>query len=217
MEQWIVLFNLILVIVCIIYLIRSWQRGFVLQLIDLVSWLFSAVIAWVLCGYLSKALPILQLSLTELDGVNDFISTQASSIAWFLIIAIGLRLITVIAHPFAQALNRLPLIGGINRLAGLLLGMAKALIIGYLLLVICYLPVFDQGKVIAEHSFLKYCAPLADFALNSGGSMLQRLELIDSLQNDTSDQDTVSRIEEWIQNENDRGEGAIFDWLESLQ
>ena len=200
MEQWIVLFNLILVIVCIIYLIRSWQRGFVLQLIDLVSWLFSAVIAWVLCGYLSKALPILQLSLTELDGVNDFISTQASSIAWFLIIAIGLRLI-----------------GGINRLAGLLLGMAKALIIGYLLLVICYLPVFDQGKVIAEHSFLKYCAPLADFALNSGGSMLQRLELIDSLQNDTSDQDTVSRIEEWIQNENDGEEGAIFDWLESLQ
>lgn len=91
-----------------------------------------------------------QLSLTKLDGVNDFISTQASSIAWFLIIAIGLRLITVIAHPFAQALNRLPLIGGINRLAGLLLGMAKALIIGYLLLVICYLPVFDQGKVIGR-------------------------------------------------------------------
>ncbi|MFR9119048.1 MAG: hypothetical protein ACLVJX_09270 [Merdibacter sp.] len=49
-QQWITIFNIIVGIGLLLYLLRCWQRGFALQLIDLVSWLAVAIACWPAAG-----------------------------------------------------------------------------------------------------------------------------------------------------------------------
>ena len=54
--------------------------------------------------------------------------------------------------------------------------------IGYLLLVFLHLPLFPGSAALADRSLLRYFEPLGTIALSSGGSMLERLQLVDELQ-----------------------------------
>ena len=44
--NWIPFFDVILIVCLLLCLVRSWQRGFLLQLVDLFSWLVAAVLAY---------------------------------------------------------------------------------------------------------------------------------------------------------------------------
>ena len=102
-EQWIPIVNGILLLILFIYLLRCWQRGFVIQILDLLSWLFAALIAWMLSGWLAQEIELIHLTPSKIEFIDHFISTQASTIAWFLIVLFGLRLVVIIIHPFAKA------------------------------------------------------------------------------------------------------------------
>lgn len=216
-QQWITIFNIIVGIGLLLYLLRCWQRGFALQLIDLVSWLLAAAIAWLASGWLSTHVPLIHLTPSGITAVDAYISAQVSGIAWFVIVLFALRLIVTILHPFAAAINRLPLIGWLNHLAGLFLGAIKACVIGYLLLVFLHLPLFPGSAALADRSLLRYFEPLGTIALSSGGSMLERLQLVDELQEgDPLEEESLQQLQAWLYG-NDGEEEAISDWLESLR
>ena len=216
-QQWIILFNGILLLLLLIYLVRCWQRGFVLQLIDLISWLFAALFAWLLSGWIAEKIPLIQLQPSGIETLDQYLTIQVSTIAWFLILLFALRMIGVIIHPFAKAINHLPLIGWLNRLAGLILGMGKACIIGYFLLVFLHLPLFTGSGELAQRSFLQYLAPIGEIALNSGGSMLERLQLIERVISDEKlDDKSYQQLKAWLYGTG-REEEAVFQWMESLR
>ncbi len=216
-QQWITIFNGILILILLIYLIRCWQRGFVLQLIDLISWLFSALIAWLLSGWVAAEIPLIELQPSGIETVDQYLSVQANTIAWFLILMFALRMIVVIMHPFAKAINHLPLIGWLNRLAGFVLGIGKACIIGYFLLVFLHLPLFEGSGELAQRSLLQHLSPIGEIALSSGGSMLERLQLIEQVENDEKlDDQSFRQLKAWLYGTG-RKEEAVFQWLESLR
>ncbi len=129
-RQWIPIVNGILLLILFIYLLRCWQRGFVIQILDLLSWLFAALIAWMLSGWLAQEIELIHLTPSKIEFIDHFISTQASTIAWFLIVLFGLRLVVIIIHPFAKAIDHLPLLGWLNHFAGIVLGMEKPVSLG---------------------------------------------------------------------------------------
>lgn len=216
-QQWITVFDIALVIVLFIYLLRCYQRGFVLQLLDLVSWLLAGIIAWFASGWLSEQIELITLTPSGIAAIDHYLSTRVSTIAWFLIVLFALRLAAVIIHPFAAALNHLPLIGWLNRMAGLVLGGVKACFIGYLLLVFLHLPLFEGSAVLAEHSLLRYFENVGVIAVSSGGSMLEQLQLADRLQSDQAlDEESLRQLEIWLYGSKGEEE-AISGWLESLK
>ena len=89
------------------------------------------------------------------DAVNSAVSSQAGSlgsivgrgIAFLIIFMLCLFLVRIIAHA-ADIINKLPVIGGINRLGGALIGVVKAVIVMFLLctIVAVLIPVFAVQK-----------------------------------------------------------------------
>ena len=215
-EQWIPIVNGILLLILFIYLLRCWQRGFVIHILELLSWLFAALIAWMLSGWLAQEIELIHLTPSKIEFIDHFISTQASTIAWFLIVLFGLRLVVIIIHPFAKAIDHLPLLGWLNHFAGIVLGMGKACIIGYFLLVFFHLPLFEGSGQLAQQSILGAAAPIGEIALNSGGSMLERLQLIEKMENNEKmDDDSLQQLKAWLYGKGGEEE-AVFHWLESL-
>ncbi|HJC36892.1 MAG TPA: CvpA family protein [Candidatus Merdibacter merdavium] len=214
--NWILIFDIILIICLAAYLARAWQRGFLLQLIDLVSWAAAAVLAWWLSDVLADVMPFIQVQVSDVDMLNGFFSARISAIAWFVIILLLIRLVTWILHPFAKALAHVPLVGWFNHVLGMALGALKAFILLYVLLVILYLPLIPQGAQIVQRSLLRYVEPLYDAVFAQGAQIIDELKLAEGLQGlDERSEALKEELEEWIRDHGE--EDAVSQWLESLQ
>ena len=209
--NWIPFFDVILIVCLLLCLVRSWQRGFLLQLVDLFSWLVAAVLAWWMSDVMADLMPLIQV-----DMLNGFFSSRISAVAWFVIILLIIRLFTWILHPFAKALNHVPVVGWFNHLLGAVLGAVKAFIVTYVLLMILYLPLIPQGAQIVQRSILRFYEPLCDAVFTQGAQLIDRLKLADELQGlDESSDALKEELEEWIRENGE--EDAVSAWLESQQ
>lgn len=214
--NWIPFFDVILIVCLILCLVRSWQRGFLLQLIDLLSWLVAAVLAWWLSDVMADLMPLIQVDVSDVDMLNGFFSSRISAVAWFVIILLIIRLFTWILHPFAKALNHVPVVGWFNHLLGAVLGAVKAFIVTYVLLMILYLPLIPQGAQIVQRSILRFYEPLCDAVFTQGAQLIDGLKLADALQGlDESSDALKEELEEWIRENGE--EDAVSAWLESQQ
>ena len=197
--NWIPFFDVILIVCLLLCLVRSWQRGFLLQLVDLFSWLVAAVLAWWMSDVMADLMPLIQVDVSDVDMLNGFI-----------------RLFTWILHPFAKALNHVPVVGWFNHLLGAVLGAVKAFIVTYVLLMILYLPLIPQGAQIVQRSILRFYEPLCDAVFTQGAQLIDRLKLADELQGlDESSDALKEELEEWIRENGE--EDAVSAWLESQQ
>ena len=84
--NWIPFFDVILIVCLLLCLVRSWQRGFLLQLVDLFSWLVAAVLAWWMSDVMADLMPLIQVDVSDVDMLNGFFSSRISAVAWFVII-----------------------------------------------------------------------------------------------------------------------------------
>ena len=215
-EQWIPIVNGILLLILFIYLLRCWQRGFVIQIMDLLSWLFAALIAWMLSGWLAQEIELIHLTPSKIEFIDHYISTQASTIAWFLIVLFGLRLVVIIIHPFAKAIDHLPLLWMAESFCRYCIGNGKSLYHWYFLLVFFICLYLREAVQLAQQSILGAAAPIGEIALNSGGSMLERLQLIEKMENNEKmDDDSLQQLKAWLYGKGGEEE-AVFHWLESL-
>ena len=214
--NWIPFFDVILIVCLLLCLVRSWQRGFLLQLVDLFSWLVAAVLAWWMSDVMADLMPLIQVDVSDVDMLNGFFSSRISAVAWFVIILLIIRLFTWILHPFAKTLNHVPFVGWFNHLLGAVLGAVKAFIVTYVLLMILYLPLIPQGAQIVQRSILRFYEPLCDAVFTQGAQLIDRLKLADELQGlDESSDALKEELEEWIRENGE--EDAVSAWLESQQ
>ena len=214
--NWIPFFDVILIVCLLLCLVRSWQRGFLLQLVDLFSWLVAAVLAWWMSDVMADLMPLIQVDVSDVDMLNGFFSSRISAVAWFVIILLIIRLFTWILLPFAKALNHVPVVGWFNHLLGAVLGAVKAFIVTYVLLMILYLPLIPQGVQIVQRSILRFYEPLCDAVFTQGAQLIDRLKLADELQGlDESSDALKEELEEWIRENGE--EDAVSAWLESQQ
>ena len=214
--NWIPFFDVILIVCLLLCLVRSWQRGFLLQLVDLFSWLVAAVLAWWMSDVMADLMPLIQVDVSDVDMLNGFFSSRISAVAWFVIILLIILLYTWILHTIAKALNHVPVVGWFNHLLGAVLGAVKAFIVTYVLLMILYLPLIPQGAQIVQRSILRFYEPLCDAVFTQGAQLIDGLKLADELQGlDESSDALKEELEEWIRENGE--EDAVSAWLESQQ
>lgn len=212
-----IVFDVILLLALFVYLKRAWRHGFVWQLVDLVSWVVAALIAWFLSSWIKYQLPLVQVKGSGVELIDAFLSSQISGIVWFLLILLVLRILTWLLHPFTAAVNKVPLVGLLNHALGLALGIVKTLLIGYLIVLVCHLPGFAQGRAALEHSVLRYYDPICRTILAGSGELLDRLNVFDQLQKqEVISAEDYARLEQWLQENGGEGE-AFQNWLDSLQ
>ena len=76
--NWIPFFDVILIVCLLLCLVRSWQRGFLLQLVDLFSWLVAAVLAWWMSDVMADLMPLIQVDVSDVDMLNGILIKRSS-------------------------------------------------------------------------------------------------------------------------------------------
>ncbi len=159
-------------------LISGYRQGLVRQLIGLIGFLVAIAVAvygssrlgGVIAGYIDPAhlMPLQEVS--NLLGVNitaDWVVNLAARVIAFLVLLVLARILLGLLAGTFTAINRLPVVGTVNRLAGLVLGLARGLILILLLVgLFSLLPVNFIAEAMAESASIciaeRYLPTLVD-------------------------------------------------------
>ena len=158
-ENLYILINVIVVLIILISLVVGFKRGFVYQLFSLVSFGLSLVVAWIVSPILANHIPLF----TSQETVIEMVANLAlNNIAWFFIVTLVLKVVFAIMLTLFKRINKIPLIGGLNAIGGLITGAIN----GYIWVSICSVllltPLFTNGSDIRENTIIKPFTVLGD-------------------------------------------------------
>lgn len=141
-------YDLVLAIVMIVILFRSYQKGLILQLWGIASTIGSLLGAYFLYASMTKTYPLFDVPLI---GTAD---TMVSGFLWFVLLFIGLKWIFFIFQRIFQAsIGKAPKpLSVVNHLAGLGIGLIEVIIILNLWISFCGLPLVKNGDSYIESS-----------------------------------------------------------------
>lgn len=133
----------ILIFICICMLISGYKKGFVLQILDLFACFVSSFIAFYFSEKMAYMIPFLSISFLN-------------RILWFFILYIFSKCIyTLIENMIKKGIHKTKL-KKTDQFFGLCTGALKAFCFMILVVIICSLPFFSQGKDFIENTPLNY-------------------------------------------------------------
>ncbi|MBQ6335172.1 MAG: CvpA family protein [Erysipelotrichaceae bacterium] len=155
-----------IVLIYLIMIYLGYKRGFLYELLSVVYTLASILIAWFTSPVLASLFPIFDLnSLDEkyelLNKIYDF-NSILNTIAYFLIVFLMLKLLYVFISLLVKSLNKVPVIGSLNKTLGGLFGIFHATLITLALSLLLSLPLFKNGAQVKEKTLFKYVNSASD-------------------------------------------------------
>lgn len=136
------------------YIYRGIQRGFVSEVLSMISLTVSFVLAWLLAGFFKQRWTI--LTTVKGNTILDSIVPYANHIAWFIILFILLFIVSKFVAKFAKQLNKIVLIGFVNQIAGAIFAFLKGCIVVMILILLLCSPLFNNGRKAIEATPLTY-------------------------------------------------------------
>lgn len=178
--------NIATAVVFLFFIVNGYSRGFIHQILDLIGFIASFVVAWIFAPQLSDSVPLLPSTLewfkTPLIGNSLF--SISNTIVWFVIIMIGISIVmTFIVKPFAKGIHAIPLAKTINRILGAIYGLIPASLLAILASLILTSPLFQNGRSTVESSLLKPYVVVSDALLNGFFNRNQESSLLHKILN----------------------------------
>ena len=152
-QEYFMFVNIAIILIYVVFGIVAFKNGFLYQLISLVFNGLSILAAWFLGPILANLIP-----LVKLDGLNGAFdaSPYLNSIIYMVIVFIALRIIYLLIKPLFKKVSDIPIIGGINKIGGLLIGLINATIIVVLLSLLLNTKIITNGQEVKENTLFKY-------------------------------------------------------------
>ena len=125
-----IILDLIILAIVIFNILTTYRRGFVKSVLDFASSILSIVFANIFSPYVSDMiLPILTEQLTHTDKTipETALSLFAHALAFATLFAV-FSIVFKVATLFVSGIFKLPLLNGLNKTLGIILGCVKALI-----------------------------------------------------------------------------------------
>ena len=146
------IWDLALIALILFVVIRSVGRGFVSSFIHLLGLAASCIVAallsgraaaWVYDGFLAEKLQTFVELLDRIDPTNTIITSAGDAlrtvmvalltmVAFLIIFLLAMVIVKALAR-LTRNVNRVPVVGGVNRLLGGVLGAAEAFLLCYLI------------------------------------------------------------------------------------
>lgn len=161
------IYNLIIIIVSAIFLYLAYRKGFVRQLLDVVSLVASYVISAFLCSHMASIFPLYSMA-TSIEFVNDFSDSLINSILWFVILIFLLRVAYWIVCWCSRKVLKIKALSFINRILGLLLGFIKVVMVLTVITLFLKLPFVENGNLFVQNSILSM---IDTYIIDFGGSL----------------------------------------------
>ncbi len=155
-----VFIDIFVIALFLIFMIIGYKKGFFYELLSLVYTALSCLGAWFLAPIFANLYPIIKLKniTTEIEIINKFVDLEAvlNSIVYFVIVFLLFKLLYIILVALFKGVNKVPVVGKLNKFFGLLVGVLNAAIVSLLLSMLLTLPIFKNGNEIINGTVFKY-------------------------------------------------------------
>ncbi len=162
--------NIAIVLLYLALIIVGYHKGFLYGIVSLIYTLLSIAVAWFLAPILANKYPIIQIE--NLDAKYQLLSDSLNLniilniIIYFLIVFLVLKLLYLIISIALKGINKIPVLGGFNKILGAIFGFINATFICVIISMLLTLPTFENGLSIKNNTLLKYTNIIADKGLN---------------------------------------------------
>ncbi|MBR5755451.1 MAG: CvpA family protein [Erysipelotrichaceae bacterium] len=141
-------------------MIIGYMKGFLYQIINIVYTVFCVAVAWFASPVLAELFPL--ISIDKIDSqyslLNSFFNLDKllNTAAYFVIVFLVLKVIYIFIALLTKSLNKIPVLGKLNKILGMIVGILNATIIVFALSMLLSLPLFKNGKEVKENTVFKY-------------------------------------------------------------
>lgn len=145
--------NIFIVAIFIITCLTALKKGLALQALSLIYTALSLFVSWILSPILAGRFPIVKLE-GKYEGLN--ITTVVNAFVYFIIIFVLLRILYWIISPLFKSISKLPILGSVNRIGGLILGFINGLLIFIFLTFLVNTRIVKNSKELINGTLFKY-------------------------------------------------------------
>ena len=145
--------NILIIFVYLFFLIISYKKGFIYEAVNLLFTILIFFLAWFLSPILANLFPLVKLDPPySLLGVEPILNTAI----YYAIIVLVLRVLAFFIMPLFKKLSKIPFLGSLNKILGLIIGFINASIIIMLISFLLNTPLIKNGNEIKENTLFKY-------------------------------------------------------------
>lgn len=156
------IYNMLIIVVGVIFLCMAYRKGFMRQLLDVISLVASYIVSGMLCGAMATVFPLYQIS-TPVLIINDISTSLMNSIIWFVILIVVFRVIYWILCFLMRGTSKIKALSFINRMLGLVLGAVKVLLILGVITIFLKLPFIENGSLFVQSGVLSFVNELISY------------------------------------------------------
>ena len=159
--------DIFVIVVLLFCIFQGYRKGFLYKLIELVSLVLSVILAWNLSKPMSKIFNLSFLFQFDLghEVLNGAVTMLFTHIICFVILFVVFQILFMVLKVMSKMFKKVPIISGVNAIAGALLGALQGLFILCLCCIGLSLSVENQAHI--EASSLRYVKmieePIFDF------------------------------------------------------
>lgn len=178
--------NIASIVVFVLFILNGYSRGFIHQILDLIGFIASFVLAWIFAPQIAESVPLLPSTLEWFNTpiIGNSLFAISNTIVWFVIIMIGVSIVmTFVVKPFAKGIHAIPIAKTVNRLLGAVYGLIPASLIAILATLILTSPLFQNGRSTVESSVLRPFSTLSDALLDGFFNRNQESTLLHKILN----------------------------------
>lgn len=160
-KNWFMFINIIVAVVFLIYIFKSYKNGFVYELVNLVFLVLSVIASWIIAPILAS-----KISIFDVNQVSDApipskdVNIIINSLIWFIIILVLLNVLFLLIKPLLKFVSKIPLLGTVNKVLGGIVGILYGLFVTIIISMIFTMPIFKNGKEVVDNTILKYANSL---------------------------------------------------------
>lgn len=152
--------NLVIIAIYFIFVIVGYKKGFMYEFLSLIYSIFSLFVSWLISPILANVFPIVSTKnvSNDLALLNKFIDIEKliNEAIYFVVIFVLLKLVYIVLSLIFKKVNKLPIIGSLNKILGVFLGIVNATLVTIILSTLLSIPVIKNGNDVKNNTLLKY-------------------------------------------------------------
>lgn len=193
-------------IIFLTLIIFGYIKGFLYELVSIIYTGLSIAISWFVSPTLASLYPIFSVEklYPEYKIITNFMNLDAilNTLAYFLIVFLVLKVFYWVLSLLLKGMNKIPVLGKVNKLLGALVGVINGLLVCLALNMLLTLPIFKNGNEVRNGTILRYTNSLNKITLNY---IAENIDL-DNIKNqfESFDVDNARNdFKTWLENNNE--------------
>lgn len=216
-ESWALYLNILMALIVIFSLVSGYQKGLLKGIVNLLRMIIALIVASLFSGPLAQVFPLLNYrSVSVANVITDALELHGSKLIWFVVLFIVAYFATMIIEWLFNFVDKIPIVGSVNKLAGLGFGFILAYFKLYILLLILVTPIFRNAQPLIDASYMSVIQDTSGIIDNFADVVNDSLATQKATNDETLDQEEASRLQSMLE-EYGLSEDQIVDYLEGLK